>query len=160
MTKVLMVCMANICRSPMARVVAQQLAHEAGRETEFEFSSAGTQVQRGGAPQDPRSISLLLHRNYRPGNSRSRAVTLADFERFDLILAMDEATLAGLERQCPMQYRSKLRLLLAYSPALGVSEVPDPYFGNPAGFEKVLELCEAGARGLLRAIPSLVAGWG
>jgi protein-tyrosine phosphatase len=153
MTKILMVCMANICRSPMAQAVAQQLAYDAGRAAEFEFASAGTHVRPGGERPDLRSISVLLSRNYKPGNTRSRPVTAKDFERFDLILAMDKSNLAVLEQQCPPQHHGKLHLLLEFSPELSMSEVPDPYFGNQAGFECVLELCEAGVKGLLLAQP-------
>lgn len=133
----------------MARAVAQQMAREAGRSAEFEFDSASTHGQHAGERPDPRAKSVLLSRNYDPGAARSRRVNEQDFERFDLILAMDAANLAALQGQCPAQYRGKLCLLLAFAPDLGITEVPDPYFGNLAGFERVLDLCEAGVRGLL-----------
>lgn len=148
-----MVCMANICRSPMAQAVAQKLARDAGRAAEFEFSSAGTHAEHTHERADPRARSVLTGRHYPLVNTRSRRVTERDFERFDLILAMDKGNLAALEQQCPPQYRFKLRLLLEFAPALAVSEVPDPYYGNLAGFERVLDLCEAGARGLLQVEP-------
>ena len=151
MMKILMVCMGNICRSPMAQAVARQVARNAGRSLEFEFDSAGTLAQRTGERADPRARSLLLSRDYEPGNTRARRVNDQDFERFDLILAMDQTNLEALQRLCPPQHAGKLHLLLKFAPSAGVEEVPDPYYGNLAGFERVLELCEAGAQGLIKA---------
>ena len=151
MMKILMVCMGNICRSPMAQAVARQVARNAGRSLEFEFDSAGTLAQRTGERADPRARSLLLSRDYEPGNTRARRVNEQDFERFDLILAMDQTNLEALQRLCPPQHAGKLHLLPEFAPSAGVEEVPDPYYGNLAGFERVLELCEAGAQGLLKA---------
>jgi protein-tyrosine phosphatase len=152
MTKVLMVCMANICRSPMSRAVAEQMAADAGLAKRLEFDAAGTHAQNAGARPDPRGQAALAGRHYKTTKTRSRRVTEKDFERFDLILAMDEGNLAALQRQCPPEQHHKLRLLMAYAPELGVKDVPDPYFGNPAGFERVLDLCEAGVRGLLKTL--------
>lgn len=151
MVKILMVCMGNICRSPMAMAVAKKLARDAGRARDFEFESAGTLAQRVGERADPRAKSVLLGRDYEAGNARARRVIDQDFERFDLILAMDQANMASLQRQCPPKYIGKLRLFLDFAPEAGVDEVPDPYYGNLAGFERVLDLCEAGARGLIEA---------
>lgn len=152
MTKILLVCLANICRSPMARAVGQQLAYQRGLSPELEFDSAGTQVWHTGERPDPRARSALLSRNYDPGKTRSRQINDQDFERFDLVVAMDEANLATLQRQCPSQHRDKLHLLLDFAPALGRSEIPDPYYGNLAGFERVLDLCELGTKGLIDGV--------
>jgi protein-tyrosine phosphatase len=151
MTKILMVCMANICRSPMAQAVARQVAHDAGRSQELEFDSAGLLAQHAGERTDARARFVLLSRDYEPGNTRARCVNDQDFEHFDLILAMDRPNLAALQRLCPPQHLGKLHLLLEFAPSAGVDEVPDPYYGNLAGFERVLDLCEAGARGLIKA---------
>jgi len=147
-----MVCMGNICRSPMACTVARQLAAEVGRASDLEFDSAGTHAYHIGQRMDERASKLLLQRNYPAGKGRSRQVKPEDFERFDLILAMDEDNLETLKRLCPAQQQHKLRLFLSFSPELASSEVPDPYYGNLAGFERVLALCETGARGLLAKI--------
>ncbi len=152
MTKILMVCMANICRSPMARAVAQEMARQAGCAKKVEFDAAGTHAQNAGARPDPRGQTALLSRKYTAINTRSRRVTAKDFDRFDLILAMDESNLAALKRQCPPEHQHKLRLLLSFAPEQNMTDVPDPYFGNPAGFERVLDLCEAGVRGLLKTL--------
>lgn len=151
MTHILMVCMANVCRSPMALAVAQQLTRHRGRATELQFDSAGTHVQ-GTKRIDARAQAVLLKRQYTPGKKRSRQVSAQDFERFDLILAMDEANLAALKRLCPPTRHDKLRLLMSFAPELGVMDVPDPYYGGLAGFECVLDLIEAGAKGLLAQV--------
>jgi len=132
----------------MACAVARQLTHTQGRGTQLHFDSAGTHAHSG-KRLDARAQAVLLKHRYTPPKSRSRALTAQDFERFDLILAMDQDNLAALQRQCPASLRSKCRLLLSYAPGLGLAEVPDPYYGDLAGFEQVLRLCEAGARGLL-----------
>jgi protein-tyrosine phosphatase len=149
MNRILMVCMANICRSPMALAAAQHLATQTGQARHFSFDAAGTHAQRAGEPMDPRARATLLARDYLPASTRSRRITAEDFERFDLILAMDEGNLAALLEQCPHPHQDKLRLLLDFAPEADEREVPDPYYGNLAGFEHVLDLCEAAARGLL-----------
>ena len=143
--------MGNICRSPMAQAVARQVACDAGRSQEFEFDSAGTLAQRIGERPDPRARTVLLSRDYEPENKRARRVNDQDFERFDLILAMDQTNLEDLRRLCPPQHLGKLHLLLKFAPSAGADEVPDPYYGNLAGFERVLDLCEAGVQGLINA---------
>lgn len=149
MTHVLLVCMANVCRSPMACAVAQQLAQSSGRRADWTFASAGTHAQQGGKRPDARAQATLLKRRYTAVKTRSRQVVVQDFARFDLILAMDEANLASLKRLAPPAAHGKLRLLLPFAPELGVAEVPDPYYGDLAGFERVLDLIEAGVKGLL-----------
>jgi len=156
MTHVLLVCMANVCRSPMACAVAQQLARSQGRAADWKFESAGTHAQQGGKRMDARAQATLLKRQYTPLKTRSRQVIAQDFERFDLVLAMDDANLVALKRLAPPAAYDKLRLLLSFAPDLGEAEVPDPYYGDQAGFERVLDLIEAGVKGLL-ADPSLAS---
>jgi len=148
MPKILMVCTANVCRSPMALAVAQKMVRLAGRGAEYELDSAGTHATRG-ARLDARARAVLEQRQYPPGKARSRRVVDHDFDYFDLILAMDASNMAALRKQCPSSHQHKLQLLLAYAPSLGETEVPDPYHGSLAGFERVLVLCESGVRGLL-----------
>lgn len=149
MTKILLVCMANMCRSPMAEAVLRRLAHQAGLSARLVVDSAGTHVHGAGRRLDSRALQVLQQHHYPLGKVRSRLVIALDFECFDMILAMDLDVLETLTRRCPPPYQHKLALFLAQAPALGVLEVPDPYFGNLAGFERVLELCEAGAHGLI-----------
>lgn len=150
MTRILVVCMGNICRSPLASsalhaVLAQrQLLHR------FEVDSAGTYGGHQGEKPDPRAVAVAQARGYAQiSRERARRVTEQDFQRFDLILAMDRDNLTNLQHQCPTEHRHKLHLFLEYAGVGGVAEVPDPYYGNAAGFEHVMQLCEAGARGLL-----------
>ena len=150
MTHILMVCTANICRSPMAQMVGAHLADKAGLTGRVRFESAGTQAGRFSEPPDPRTRAALLKKDYPVSRKRSRRVTTDDFARFDLILAMDQSNLDDLTQTCPAEYQHKLRLFLAFAPELGLREVPDPYFGGPQGFDRVLELCEAAAIGLVR----------
>lgn len=152
MTRLLMVCMGNICRSPMACVVTRHLAAAAGRQSDLTIDAAGTDAFHAGQRMDERARAALSKRNYSPGKERCRQVQPEDFERYDLILAMDEDNLATLQRRCPGPLQHKLRLFLSYAPNLETTEVPDPYYGNQAGFERVLDLCEAGARALLTKI--------
>lgn len=158
MTTVLMVCMGNICRSPMAQVVAQHLAREAAHAQRssvigaLEFASAGTHAHHSGERPDPRATAALSRRGYAPGNIRSRRITEQDFQRFDLILAMDRGNLSSLKRMCPPAHITKLRLFLEFAEGVDDSDIPDPYYGNAGGFDRVLDLCEAGARGLIKSL--------
>ena len=151
MTRVLLVCMANVCRSPAALTVAKQRVLELGLAKRLEFDSAGTHVTRTGARMDPRAATVLAGRHYKPAKTRSRQICALDFQRFDLIVAMDRANLLALQKQCAPQQLDKLHLLLDFAPKLGLREVPDPYYGSLAGFERVLDLCEAGLDGLIGA---------
>ena len=144
MTRVLLICMGNICRSPMALAVTRQLAG-----ARLEVDSAGTHAVRPPQGADPRAAAVLARRGYTPEKRRSRSVTAADFEHFDLLLAMDGANLEDLRARCPPGQAGKLRLFLDFAPGLEGQDVPDPYYGDVPGFERVLDLCEAGARGLL-----------
>ena len=150
MTKLLMVCMGNVCRSPMAQVVTLHLAQQAGLARQLQVDSAGTHAARGHEPPDPRAKMVLSARGYPIGKIRSRQVNEQDFGRYDMILAMDQANLNDLRRMCPNDHTHKLRLFLEFASEVDTREVPDPYYGNVQGFERVLSLCEAGARGLVR----------
>jgi len=143
--------MGNICRSPMAWAVCRKLAADQGREKEFEFDAAGTDAYHIGQPMDERAKAVLQAHHYPVGKQRCRQVKPEDFERFDWILTMDRDNLDALRRRCPVEQAHKLRLFLSFS-KLDTDEVPDPYYGDKAGFERVLQLCEAGARGFLASL--------
>jgi len=150
--RILFVCMGNICRSPMAEAVTRGMAQSEGLASLLETASAGTHGHyHAGEPPDPRALRVGAKHGYDLSKIRARRVIEADFDRFDRILAMDEANLSILQRLCPEESRAKLGLFLDYAPELGVSEVPDPYYGAESGFERVLVLCERAARGLLAA---------
>jgi protein-tyrosine phosphatase len=149
MKQILLVCTANICRSPMALVVATKLSKESGLSANLKFDSAGTHAENARKLSDARVESVLRSRHYPTAKGWTRRIVPDDFEKFDLIVAMDRGNLLALQKSCPMHHLTKLRLLLAFSPELSIEEVPDPYFGNLEGFERVLDLCEAGVKGLL-----------
>ncbi len=148
-TRLLFVCMGNICRSPMAQVVAGHLAERAGLAHSIQVDSAGTQAARGIASPDPRAAKALNARGYPSGKLRSRQITDQDFARFDQILAMDQANLNDLRAICPGEHVYKLRLFMEFATGFARHEVPDPYYGNQQSFELVLEMIESGARGLI-----------
>ncbi len=121
----------------------------AGLADRIDVDSAGTGDWHVGEPPDARAQAAARTRGYDLSALRARQVSAADFERFDLLLAMDEANLAELHRRCPAQYRDKVRLLMEFAAGATASEVADPYFGGAQGFEQVLDQCEAACRGLL-----------
>lgn len=148
--KVLFVCLGNICRSPTAEGVLRVLAAREAPELPLEVDSAGTADYHIGQPPDPRTRAAAERRGYDLSALRARTVEPADFERFDLILAMDRENLRDLRRRAPAQAHERLRLFLEFAPDQAPEDVPDPYYGGPNGFEEVLDLVEAAARGLLR----------
>jgi protein-tyrosine phosphatase len=152
MTRVLFVCMGNICRSPTAEAVVRRLAEREAAGLALELDSAGTHGYHAGDPPDERAIVAARRRGIDMSALRARVVEPADFERFDLVLAMDEAVHERLARIAPRTRAGRLRLFMDYAPELGRRDVPDPYYGGAAGFEEVLDLVEAGARGLLAAL--------
>ncbi|HRF73778.1 MAG TPA: low molecular weight protein-tyrosine-phosphatase [Accumulibacter sp.] len=150
--RILFVCMGNICRSPMAEAVTRSMAQREGLAGLLETASAGTHGHyHAGEPPDARALRVGARHGYDLSKIRARRLIEADFDRFDRILALDETNLAILQRLCPEERRAKLGLFLDYAPELGISEVPDPYYGAESGFERVLDLCERAARGLLAA---------
>lgn len=153
-----MICMGNICRSPMAMTVARRLAdgpagglRGAGSRA-WHFDSAGTHAGHIGGRPDPRANEVLSKHGYGVCKHRARRIETRDFDRFDLILAMDRDNLAALRRLCPGDLAYKVGLFLDHAPDLRGQEVPDPYYGGIEGFERVLGLCEAGAAGLVRGL--------
>lgn len=139
----------------MAQVVIEHFADDAKLKKICHIESAGLSAGRLGEPVDPRAVAALTRRGYRPAKRKSRSIADKDFAKFDLILAMDQANLQGLQKRCPPEHRHKLRLFLEFAPAAGLKEIPDPYYGPVQGFENVLDLCEAGSRGLIAHVKSM-----
>ncbi|MBS0377624.1 MAG: low molecular weight phosphotyrosine protein phosphatase [Proteobacteria bacterium] len=148
--KVLFICLGNICRSPTAEGVLRSIAAREAADLELEIDSAGTAGYHVGAAPDPRTSAAAARRGYDLSALRARVVEPEDFQRFDLILAMDEDNLRTLRRRAPATGRAHLQLYMEFAPELEVREVPDPYYGGPNGFEEVLDLVEHAARGLIR----------
>jgi protein-tyrosine phosphatase len=145
--KVLFVCLGNICRSPTAEGVVRAIAAREFPHLLVEVDSAGTADYHVGEPPDRRTIAAGRRRGYELAGLRARQVTAADFTAFDHVLAMDRANLAELERRAGAG-RARVGLFMQFAPGQE-DEVPDPYYGGIEEFERVLDLCEAGARGLL-----------
>jgi protein-tyrosine phosphatase len=142
MPSVLLVCLGNICRSPMAEAVLRAQLPDVKL-----VASAGTNAV--GGPMDARAAAALERRGHQPLKKfRSRPFDAADFERYDLILAMDAHNLAELIKRRPEGARARVQLLLDYAPGLQGQDVPDPYYGPAAGFDRALELIEQGVAGL------------
>jgi protein-tyrosine phosphatase len=146
--KVLFVCMGNICRSPTAEAVFRQQVREAGLEGRIEIDSAGTGDWHVGKAPDRRSCEAAARRGYDLASLRARQAVAADFQRFDLILAMDHDNLQRLQALRPAQGGAELDLFLRRY-QLGCDAVPDPYYGGADGFEQVLDLIEQASRALL-----------
>lgn len=150
--RILFVCLGNICRSPTAEGVLRQLAREEAPELLLEIDSAGTASYHIGDPPDERACRHAARRGYDITGLRARQVAAEDFHRFDLLLAMDEENLRDLRRIAPREARARVSLFMDYAPGHAGRPVPDPYYGGAAGFEEVIDLVEAAARGLLAAL--------
>ncbi len=150
--------MGNICRSPLASSALQALLAQRRLEHAFAVDSAGTYAGHQGEKPDRRAIAVATARGYSHiARERARGVVPKDFERFDLILAMDRSNLVNLQRLCPADHQHKLHLFLEFAAIAEAGEVPDPYYGNDEGFERVMQLCEQGASGVLDRLTSAPA---
>lgn len=148
-TAILFVCMGNICRSPTAEGVFRQRVQVARLEHVLTIDSAATHAYHIGAAPDARSIRHAAQRGFELANLRARQVQASDFADFDFVLAMDEDNLARLQAICPAEQRHKLQLFMHFAQPHSSKIVPDPYYGEAADFERVLDFCEAAADGLL-----------
>ncbi|MCS6786733.1 MAG: low molecular weight phosphotyrosine protein phosphatase [Thiobacillaceae bacterium] len=146
---ILLVCMGNICRSPTAEGVLRRRLQDAGLMHRVIVDSAGTHGYHVGSPPDRRAQEAAARRGYDLSRLIARQVGEQDCSDFDLVLAMDWDNLGHLERLCPPQHRHKLRLFLSFSRRYAGQEVPDPYYGGREGFERVLDMVEDAADGLV-----------
>ncbi len=150
--KVLFVCMGNICRSPTAHGVFEHLLREHGLDHLIEVDSAGTHAYHVGEPPDPRAQETARQRGYELAHQRARRVQEADFLEFDYIVAMDRANYEDLKSIALPGHEERLHLFLDFAPEVSEDEVPDPYYGGPQGFQRVLDMIEEAAQGLLAEI--------
>jgi protein-tyrosine phosphatase len=147
--KVLFVCMGNICRSPTAEGVFARLIAEKNLTSCFKIDSAGTHAYHVGNPPDYRAQQAALKRGVDLQHLRARKIHSSDLEYFDYVLVMDDDNYSRVIDDCPEEHMEKVRYFLDYAPYLGVREVPDPYYGEKLGFEKVLDLLEEASLGFL-----------
>jgi protein-tyrosine phosphatase len=142
--------MGNICRSPTAEGVLRRHLAEAGLADRVRVDSAGTHGYHVGDPPDPRAQQHARSRGVEIGNQRARKVEPADFDRFDIILAMDDDNVAHLNRIRDKTVGTQPQLLMRFARGDDApSAVPDPYYGGPDGFERVFDLIDDACGGLV-----------
>jgi protein-tyrosine phosphatase len=151
MVRVLFVCMGNICRSPIAQGVFEDLVRREGLEGEISIDSAGTHSYHIGQAPDPRAQESARRRGLNLGSQRARRIEPEDCERFDYVLTMDEENYRVVAALC-RRGSAVVRPFLDFAAGSPETEVPDPFYGGPEGFEHVMDLVEAASEGLLEDI--------
>jgi protein-tyrosine phosphatase len=155
---VLFVCTGNICRSPSAEGVFRKHVRDAGLAGQVLIESAGTHGYHQGEGADRRSVAAAQKRGYDLAAHRARRLERPDFFRFELLLALDKGHYATMARMVRPSDGHKLRMLMDFARRHpGVTEVPDPYYGGPEGFERVLDMLEDAAEGLLETVRAALA---
>ncbi|MDX1655630.1 MAG: low molecular weight protein-tyrosine-phosphatase [Candidatus Competibacteraceae bacterium] len=148
--RVLFVCMGNICRSPTAEGVCRRMLEDLRLVDRVYIESAGTHAYHIGHPPDKRSQQAARRRGADLSRLRARQVVEEDLEEFDYVLAMDQDNYQRLlAMAATAAQRDRVRLLMDYAPRLPEREVPDPYYGNLGGFDRVLDLVEEACQGLI-----------
>jgi len=150
--KILLVCTANICRSPMAHGILSRLLESEGLNKLCQVDSAGTHVPHVGIRPDQRAQRVAQRHDVDLSGMRACKVRKGDFSSYDYIVAVDRQNLGVLRENCPEEYVGNLFLLMDFAPELKLNEVPDPYYGNVAGFERVYGILDAVLRGFLGRI--------
>ena len=153
---VLFVCMGNICRSPTAEGMFRRILRQHAPKLEIYVDSAGTHSYHVGEAPDLRAQEAARNRGVDISQLTARKISEKDFLRFQFILAMDQENFAFLYKLSPAEYQSRIHLFLDYAPKLNKKNVPDPYYGNGDGFERVLDLVEEASMGLLKHLGSSV----
>lgn len=155
MIKVLFVCLGNICRSPLGEGMFRHLVTQAGLDERVLIDSAGTGNWHVGSPPHADSQRVARERGMDISDQRARQLTPLDLREFDYLIAMDSSNREGILALDPHgRHAHKVRLMLDYHPAVGMKDVPDPYFGGPEGFYPVLEMIETACRNLLDEVVS------
>ena len=149
---VLFVCTGNICRSPTAEGIFRKFVADAGMSEAIVADSAGTHDYHVGEPPDARAQEAASQRGYDLSGLRARRVERADFERFDVVIAMDRGHLRALSRLAQPAGAGKVKLMMSYARSFAQDDVPDPYYGGSQDFELVLDMLEDAARGLLDSL--------
>jgi len=144
--------MGNICRSPTAHGVFRALVEREGLHEHIVIDSAGTHAYHVGNPPDKRAMATAVRRGIDLSDLVARRVAEADFGAFDYVLAMDHDNFIALSEICPDPHRDKIHMFMDFAPEMRTREVPDPYYGGAAGFDRVFDLVQAASDGLLRHI--------
>jgi protein-tyrosine phosphatase len=147
--RLLFVCLGNICRSPMAEGVFRRVAADQGVLHLFDIDSAGLGDWHVGQAPDARAQAAAHNRGIDISGLSARQIAPADYDRFDLLLAMDGSNYQELVELAPRDARHKIRRFLDFAPQAGTQDVPDPFYGGREGFDHALDLIEQAARGLL-----------
>lgn len=140
-SRILFVCLGNICRSPLAEGIFRSAVEKTGATDLFAIDSAGTGAWHVGNSPDPRSVATAARHGIDISDQRARAVSSADFESFDLLLGMDRSNVATLHSRAPATAAHKVHLFLDYA-GIGRLDVPDPYYGGDDGFETVYRMLQ------------------
>jgi len=151
-TRVLFVCMANICRSPTAHGVFRALVQRERMAHLIEIDSAGTHAYHEGSGPDHRAQATASKRGIDLSDLVARRVSAEDLDAFDYVLVMDQENFLDLSELCDARHRDKIQLFMDFAPDARTREVPDPYCGGPKGFDRVFDLIEVAAQGLLDEI--------
>jgi protein-tyrosine phosphatase len=151
-TRVLFVCMGNICRSPMAEGVFRHMVRQAGLDDVVTVDSAGTHAFHAGDIPDKRAQASAAKRGYDLSELKARRVVESDFDDFDMVLAMDWDNLALLQQMAPKKLHHKVQLLMRFATEHESATIPDPYYGNTAGFETTMDYIEDACNGLMEVV--------
>ncbi|MCW2831411.1 MAG: protein-tyrosine-phosphatase [Aeromicrobium sp.] len=157
--RVALVCLGNICRSPMAHVVLESKLADAGLDDRVEVASSGTGGWHEGEPMDRRAAAVLRAAGYDPSRHRARTFTTDWYAEHDLLLAMDHSNRADMLDQAPtVAQQSQVRLFRSFDPEASETddEVPDPWYGDGDGFRHVLTMIERTTDVLVERLPSLL----
>ena len=151
MKKILFICTGNICRSPTAHALALHKIKKLKLEKEFFVDSAGTSCFHAGSPPDMRAVLVGTKMGVDFVGMMSKKITQENFEKFDLIVAMDRSHISALRKICPSQFQNKIQLFLEYCEVENRfgDEVIDPYYGGVGGFKEVFGLIEKGVENLI-----------
>ncbi|MBP5976400.1 low molecular weight phosphotyrosine protein phosphatase [Brasilonema sp. CT11] len=157
--KLLFVCLGNICRSPAAENIMNHLISQAGLSERIVCDSAGTSSYHIGSPPDSRMSFAARQKLQIKLLGKARQFQKSDFENFDLILAMDQDNYEDILSVDPARkYRHKVHLICDFCSRHNLKEVPDPYYGGPEGFNRVIDLLVDACEGLLKHLPSQDSG--
>lgn len=159
--RIALVCLGNICRSPIAHVVLDERLRQAGLDDQVEVSSSGTGAWHVGEPMDRRAAAVLRDAGYDPSRHRARTFSADWFDNHDLVLAMDRSNLADILDQAPSSGSDEghVRMFREFDPeAVDDDEVPDPWYGGADGFRDVLAMVERTTDGLIDRLPGLMTG--